>query len=335
MCKALFSYLLFLILFSQLHAQSNPQKFLFTGYTQGTTYAVTYYASHEFVAQQQLDSILSVLDNSLSVYNKNSIISKFNNGLNAVVMDEHLKQVVQKAIYINKQTRGIFDITIGGLTKAWGFGADKVAALPDSNSITQLLRCKGNDNLFIKDNTLYKKKACVQLDVNGIAQGYSVDVLAAFLHKKGIKNFLVEIGGELRVAGTKPEGELFTVGIEMPDTTGFAMPTSIKFIQLQNGAVTTSGSYRKFYESNGKKITHIIDARNGWPATNELISVTVLAPNAITADGYDNAIMVMGLEKGIAFVEQHKELAAFFIYKKPDGSTAYFATKQFLKLYKQ
>lgn len=334
MCKVVFTYLILLLLVGKLQAQSNQQKFSFTGPAQGTTYTVTYYAQQALVTHHQVDSILFVLDNSLSVYRKNSLISQFNNAADSVVMDVHLKKVIEKAQYIFKQTHGIFDITVGGLTRAWGFGGGEVAELPDSNHINLLLRCKGNGKLFLKGNILYKKEACVQLDVNGIAQGYSVDVLGSFLRKKGIRNFLVEIGGELRVEGNKPGGELFTVGIEMPDSTGFATQSNIKLIQLTGGAVTTSGSYRKFYETNGKKITHIIDARTGWPATNELISVTVYAPDAVTADGYDNAIMVMGLKKGIEFVEKHKELAAFFIYKQADGSTAYFATRQFLKLYK-
>jgi FAD:protein FMN transferase len=332
MLRLLFQW--FLLVFINCHVIAQPvqKKIQFTGFTQGTTYNISYYASSIFITQQQVDSILSVLDKSLSIYNKHSLISTFNSVNDSVKLDKHLKNVLKKSLFINKQTNGIFDITIGIITNGWGFGKDKISILPDSNSIAQLLKCTGSEKILITQKTVEKKIACLQLDVNGIAQGYSVDVIAEFFEKRGVKNYLIEIGGEIRVNGKKNDGTDFSIAIEVPDTTEFGINKNSVFLHLQKGAVTTSGNYRKYYESNGKKITHIVDARTGWPASNELISVTVFAQDAITADGYDNAIMVMGLGTGIEFVENHKELAAFFIYKKKDGSIGYFATKQFLKL---
>ncbi|TAH05816.1 MAG: FAD:protein FMN transferase [Sphingobacteriales bacterium] len=332
MLRLLLKCVLLVFINCQVIAQPVQKKIQFAGFTQGTTYNISYYASSIFITQQQVDSILSALDRSLSIYNRRSLISTFNCANNSVKLDKHLRNVLKKSLYINKETNGIFDVTIGIVTNAWGFGKEKISVLPDSNSVTQLLKFTGSEKILITQKVVEKKIPCLQLDVNGIAQGYSVDVIADFFEKRGVKNYLIEIGGEIRVNGKKNDGTDFRIAIEVPDTIEFGINNNSVFLHPKRGAVTTSGNYRKYYESNGKKIPHIVDARTGWPASNELISVTVFAKDAITADGYDNAIMVMGLGAGIEFVENHKELAAFFIYKKKDGSIGYFATKQFLKL---
>ena len=168
--------------------------------------------------------------------------------------------------------------------------------------------------------------------MNGIAQGYTVDLLAELLEKNKIKNYMVELGGEIKVkGGKKPSGEKFTIAIESPQKDEF-MPSSFqKTLYASSGAITTSGNYRKFSEANGKKLSHLIDPISGKPLENELISVTVFAANAITADAYDNAIMLMGLKKGLEFVERRKELSAYFIYRKQNGSIADTASSDFYK----
>jgi thiamine biosynthesis lipoprotein len=156
----------------------------------------------------------------------------------------------------------------------------------------------------------------VQVDVNGIAQGYSVDVIAECIESKGIKNYMVEVGGELRVKGRKqPGNEKMKIGIEAPgdDLAGLSLMSRI--IAPDSGAVTTSGSYRRFYESKGRRITHIIDPKTGFTIHNELVSVTVFAEDAITADAYDNALMVMGLKNALRFAEANKDIEAYFIYR--------------------
>jgi thiamine biosynthesis lipoprotein len=160
-----------------------------------------------------------------------------------------------------------------------------------------------------------------------------VDVLAGFLEERGINNYLVELGGEIRIRGRKqPENSIMKIAIEVPGNGEWNISSSQKIIQVEAGAITTSGSYRKFYESKGKKISHIIDARSGYPSRNELISVTVFAADAITADAYDNALMVMGLKEGLAFVERRKDIAAHFIYRKKDGSIADTSSSRFRHL---
>ncbi len=169
--------------------------------------------------------------------------------------------------------------------------------------------------------------------MNGIAQGYSVDVLSDFLERNNIRNYIVELGGEIRVKGTKqPGNEKFKIGIESPENDEFEMGYMKKVIEIDNGAITTSGNYRRYYESEGKKIAHIIDPRTGYPVSNDLISVTVFAKDAITADAFDNAIMVMGLQEGVAFVNKRNDIAAHFIYKTKNGSVKDTMSKEFYKL---
>jgi thiamine biosynthesis lipoprotein len=308
------------------------RKIQITGKAQGTSYHITWYARDSTFGQQQIDSILARIDTSLSIYNPQSLISKFNES-GGVIMDNHFQTVFNKSMDTYRQTGGIFDITVQPLVQAWGFGPQKVTRLPDSATIRSLKACVSSSNLLTKGYLLMKRKRCTRIDVNGIAQGYSVDVIASFLEAHGIQNYLVELGGEIRVKGYKqPGGEKMKIGIEAPGENDFQLSMISKIIATDSGAITTSGSYRKFYESEGKKITHIIDPRTGYPSQNELISVTVFAHDAITADAYDNALMVMGLQKALEFVEQRKDIAAHFIYHSATGAIADTASSRFYKL---
>ncbi len=278
--------------------------------------------------------MLAGLDSSLSLYKPYSRINAFNNSKEGLVLDEHLQKVVEKSLQVHASTYGAFDITVWPLVNAWGFGLKKIDAAPAQAMIDSIMPCIGSDKLQLKGNVLRKQLSCVQLDVNGIAQGYSVDVLAALLETKGITNYLVEIGGEIRVRGRKqPGNERMKIGIESPGE-AFSAPRLQKILVIDSGAITTSGSYLKYYESNGRRITHIIDPRTGNTIQNELISVTVFAKDAITADAYDNALMVMGLENALRFLQNRKELEAYFIYTK-QGRLHDTATTGFYKLMQQ
>lgn len=300
------------------------------GFAQGTTWQVTYYATDSLVTKGQVDSLLSVIDSSLSIYKSYSLISRFNQAESSINMDDHMTRVIDKSIETYRQTEGIFDITVQPLVQAWGFGPKKIDKLPDSATIRSLKQCVDSRFLSVNGHTLSKTKPCVKIDVNGIAQGYSVDVLAAFLDKQHLADYIVEIGGEIRVRGRRQPGkEKMKIGIEAPGEDEFQLSLLQKIISIDSGAITTSGSYRKFYESAGKKISHIIDPRTGYSSQSELISVTVYAPDAMTADAYDNALMVMGVQKALAFIEQRKDMAAYFIYRKPDGKIADTASSKF------
>lgn len=303
------------------------------GFTQGTSYQITYYGEEQAVSKKQIEAILGSIDSSLSLYKPYSLISRFNRAQEGLEIDAHMSRVVRKSLEVSKETAGAFDITIYPLVQAWGFGAESIASLPDSATVQDLLKCVGPDKIRLQENYLQKEKPCVKIDVNGIAQGYTVDVLGEFLEEKGIENYLVEVGGEIRLKGRKkPGGERMAIGIEGPGGNE-SQPYPIQIvIRPEYGAITTSGNYRKYVEADTAKFSHLVDPASGYPLSNEMISTTVWAKEAITADAYDNALMGMGIEKALEFAAQQKELEAFFIYLKADGSVADTATNGFYKL---
>lgn len=323
----------FILLLSTHSSKNEWKRYSITGRAQGTTYAVVYYAKDSSVTQQQTDSVLKALDQSLSLYQPNSLINQFNNSTKGLLLDEHLQHVVRASIKTYKATDGFFDATVFPLVEAWGFAVTKKNTTPDSSTVRSLQSCVNSKWLQLKGHYLYKQKPCVKIDLNGIAQGYSVDVLAAFLESKGISNYLVEIGGEIRVKGRKqPSNEKMKIGIESPALGVFDEHPLQKIIQIDAGAITTSGSYRRYHETKGQKITHIINPKTGYPQRNELISVTVYAKDAMTADAFDNALMLMGLKQALAFVEKRKDIAAYFIYRATNGQIYDTASTGFLKL---
>lgn len=307
-----------------------PETYRITGQAQGTTYAVTWYADRESVNKTQIDSIFKSLDASLSIYQVGSLISRFNASQKGIEMDGHLAHVVEKSMEIFRETGGLSDITVYPLVRAWGFGAKAADTMPDSAAVRELLACVGADKLQVSGRRLLKTIPCVQIDVNGIAQGYSVDVVAGFLEAHGIANYMVEIGGEIRTKGRKlPGNEPMKIGIETPSATEFDAPVIREVISIGDGAVTTSGSYRKFRESGGIRLSHIIDPKTGFPVQREIISATVVAPEAITADGFDNALLAAGVDVAFEILRTHPEMEAYLIYKKPDGTVADTASAGF------
>jgi FAD:protein FMN transferase len=325
---------LFSFLFCSFIETPALKRIQIEGLAQGTTYHIIYYANDSLVNKQQVDSILDKIDSSLSLYKSYSLINQFNHSQDGVKVDLHFAKVVKKAIEIYHHTNGLFDITVEPLTTVWGFGPMKATTIPDSATIKNILPCVSSSLLYWEGRKLKKKKSCVRLDANGIAQGYSVDVLADFFERQGVKNYVIELGGEIRVKGHKhPGNEKMKIGIETPgDDPDFFLIE--KVVWLDSGAITTSGNYRRYYESDGKKITHLLNPKTGYSLQNELISVTVYAKDAITADGYDNALMAMGLKKAMAFVGKRKDMAAHFIYQKKDGTIADTMSKRFAVLLK-
>jgi thiamine biosynthesis lipoprotein len=328
--KTIFLWIPLLIIF--FFRKDDRQLYAIHGYAQGTDYSIRYYAKDSVVTQKAIDSILLQIDSSMSLYKPYSLINKFNTSSEGVELDRHFLNVVKKSFDIFKATDGVFDITVKPLVQAWGFGSKPITNFPDSSTIQQILPCIGMQNLNLKGSFLNKDKFCVELDLNGIAQGYSVDVVADYLLKNGVKSFVVEIGGELRINGRKPDGSFFKIGIEGPADTEGSEPAIKHVIQLKKGAITTSGNYRKYLQQGSKKISHLIDAKSGYPLQNSMISVTLYAKDAITADGYDNAIMAMEPLKALNFIKAHKDLECYLIYHKNDGSVADTLSAGFRKL---
>ena len=309
---------------------SPPGRYDITGYAQGTSYQISYYADASFVRKDEIDSLFSALDSSLSIYKPYSLINSFNSAQRGVRSDLHLKKVISKALEISEDTKGAFDVTIYPLVDAWGFGATPHFEVPDASAIAAHLSCMRSNKIFILEDSIAKSAPCIKLDVNGIAQGYSVDFIAHYLEGAGIKNYLVEVGGEIRVGGTKqPSGDPFVIGLESPPLKHEGTGSIGKKVALRSGALTTSGNYRRFREQGGKSITPLIDPQTGHPTESDIISVTVMANDAMTADGYDNAFMVMGVEKSLQFLNSREDLEAYFIYKKSNGSIADTASTGF------
>ncbi|MGZ5254848.1 MAG: FAD:protein FMN transferase [Flavitalea sp.] len=320
------NFLLFLL--SMLPIDSTYNKYLVKGTAQGTTYSITYYSSDPRFSKNDADSIFKVLDNSLSLYQPNSLINQFNGSKRKIKSDPHLTFVVKKALQIHQHTFRLFDITIKPLAQAWGFGINSHQDPPSQKLIKRLLKCTGSGKLFFRSDFLYKSKPCVQIDVNGIAQGYSVDVIATRLRELSIRFFIIEIGGEIYTESTHPDGSPMKVDIEIPSSDIQEPPTFVQ-INLPPGALTSSGSYRKYYLNNNQVISHIINPKTGQATTGAMISVTVFATDAITADGFDNAFMLMNINQSKKFLEINPSLAALFVYIDESGKLKKYASPKF------
>ena len=311
-----------LFLFSIFSLQTpdiNKPVFTIRGYAQGTSYTITYIKNNEAVTKNQVDSILDKIDSSLSLYKSYSIINRFNNSSSGCRADDHFIQVVNKSLETYNETGGAFDITIKPLVQAWGFGVKAVDSLPGSTVIAAIKQCIGSRFLQVEKDSVRKDKPCIQIDCNGITQGYSVDVVADFLERNDIENYLVELGGEIRVKGKNQSDKTWTIGLEAPVANAYFLPVQ-RTIRMDAGAITTSGNYRNYFSQNGKKYSHIINPLTGYPSDNGLVSVTVIAKDAITADAFDNAFMVMGLERSMEFLAGKKDVEAFFIYQERNGN---------------
>jgi len=303
-------------------AREDLAKYVIHGYAQGTDYTITYYATDEYVRKQAIDSLLGVIDSSMSVYKSYSLINRINDqsGNCTFALDAHLYNVLKRSFTIYKDSKGIFDITVAPLVELWGFGVNPVNRVPDSNEIYKARLCVGMDKIRLRGRRLQKEEPCIQIDVNGIAQGYSVDVLAAFLESQDIPHYIVELGGELRVKGPKPDGSPIRVGIERFATRGDTPNIVINDVmEIATGAVTTAGNYRKFLQEGDRTFSHHIDPRTGYPFDRGIISATVYAEDAVTADGYDNVIVAMDAKQAISFVNSRKHIEAFIIYRDEAG----------------
>ena len=200
----------------------------------------------------------------------------------------------------------------------------------DSSLIDSLLQYVGMDKIRIEDHHLLKSDPNVSIDVNALAQGYSVDLAARFFDEQGVRNYMVEIGGELRTKGHNPKGQDWKIGIDRPEFGNMIPGAALQaIVRLKENSLATSGNYRKFYEENGVKYTHSIDPKTGYPAKQQLLSATIVTDECITADAYATACMVLGLEKAKAMLEKHPELQAYLIYNDDEGKYQVYYTKGF------
>lgn len=333
--RKLASLFLFILFFAACQKEEKDQVIIIQGEAQGSTYAVKYISSSELVSNKTIDSLLLAFDKSLSTYRPNSKISKINEGDSTVVVDDFFVKTFEVSSRIYKETEGLFDPTIGVLVNAYGFGPKKQKIELNPAKIDSLLQYVGFDKVRLNENrTISKNFPQTYFDFNAIAQGYSVDVVVDFLKSKGIKNGIVEIGGEIVAFGKNTiENKNWVIGIDDP-TQSPDERTLIAKIKLENLGMATSGNYRKVKKDSltGKKFVHIINPKTGLSLQSKVLSATVLSKNCIDADGYATAFMVMDIEQTKAFLKDRNDLYVLLIYTDEQNKIQQFKTPNFEKL---
>ncbi|MCD8166996.1 MAG: FAD:protein FMN transferase [Bacteroides sp.] len=289
----------------------------------GTVYNMTYQYTEDL--QPEIDTLLQQFNRSLSPFLESSVISKVNRN-EEVVTDSFFTYVFKRSLEISRLTDGAFDITIAPLVNAWGFGFKKSEWI-DSTLVDSLLQFTGYEKIRMDNNQVIKTDPHIMITCSAIAKGYATDVIANFLSGRGIKNFMVEIGGEVVVKGENPTGEAWKIGINAPIEDAASMESELQSVlQLTDCGLATSGNYRNFYYKDGIKYAHTIDPRTGYPVQQDILSATVIAADCLTADALATAFMVMGLEQVKVFLATHPEIDAYLIYTDDEGNTQDFYT---------
>lgn len=328
-------HFLALVALALLAGCSSPKKSEYlkiAGYAQGTTYHITYENSNKEDYTSDIDQILKDFDKSLSIYDSTSIISRINANDPTVEADDWFMEVFNRSAEVNAVSDGAFDITVGPVVKAWGFGNSPVAK-HDSAYIDSLLQYVGMDKVKLEGRKVVKVHPGVQIDVNAIAQGYSVDVVCKFFESKGIKNYLVEIGGEVRGKGTNAKDLHWRIGIDRPKDGNIIPGEDLQaIVEINNSALATSGNYRKYFVEQGVKYAHTIDPKTGYPARNTLLSATVICDDCMAADAYATAFMVMGVEKSKELLKKLKDVEVYFVYSNDKGEYEIFFSEGMKKM---
>lgn len=319
------SFFFALIVFSTtacVHKEVKYQKL--QGNVFGTTFHIQYSDTTSNNYNADITKLFNEMNNSLSTYHSESLISQLNDGLSEIKVDRHFVNVFKISKSVFDDTDGYFDPTVGKIVNAWGFGAKKSEKSLTEYEIDSLMQYVGFDKVSLKGNYIMKQDANITFDFNATAKGYGVDLVGDFLELKGVKNYLVEIGGEIRAKGKNEKNKFWSVGIEEPNFDGSR--SLQKVTQLENEAIATSGNYRKFRIDSltGKKIAHTFNPKTGAPAETDLLSVSVIAPLTCgEVDAYATAFMAMGYKKAKTLATKHKEMKVYFIYIENDELKTY------------
>ncbi|SEH92618.1 thiamine biosynthesis lipoprotein [Rheinheimera pacifica] len=299
------------------------EQYQLNGNTMGTYYVVKFYTDavvDKTALQHQIDTELELVNDLMSTYRPESELMRFNRHSDGSVfpLSPQTHTVVAEALRIAGQTQGVLDVTVGPLVELWGFGArGRIEHAPDDAIIQQTRAVVGFDKLALTAQGLQKANPELAVDLSPIAKGFGVDQVAAILEQNGITNYLVEIGGEMRLKGVKPEQQPWKIAIEKPVNNERAVQ---RILVPGDIGVATSGDYRNYFEENGIRYSHLLDPRTGKPINNRTVSVTVLHPSCMTADGYATALNVMDSQEALAFANQHG-IAVLLVVKTDDGYT--------------
>ena len=299
-----------------------PKQIRFSGDTMGTTYSIALYSKDprhtQAEIQKKVETVLAQVNAQMSTYDPDSELSRFNRheSTQPVVISRALERVIGRALAIAEQTDGLLDVTVGPLVNLWGFGPQaKPEQVPTAEELEAVRDYVGYRKLRIENHQLTKAHPKVYVDLSTIAKGYGVDRVAYLLDDLEITQYLIEIGGEIRTRGGKPDGQPWRLAVEKPVSTERSIQEIVSF---NEGALATSGDYRNFYEENGRRYSHIINPLIAEPIQHNLVSVSVYTDDCMSADAYATALLVMGTEQAKAFVEKH-QLAALLVYKTDDG----------------
>jgi thiamine biosynthesis lipoprotein len=302
-----------------IRQQHNMPYQRYSDFVFGTTFTVTYQCDSDM--SQSIKAELMKVDYSLSPFNKESVITAINNNED-VKPDKMFMDVFQLAMDVSRETDGAFDITVAPLVNAWGFGF-KSGEKPTARQVDSLRQIIGYQKITVDHGKIRKQDPRMMLDCSAIAKGYGTDVVANFLRQRGVKNFMVEIGGEVVTCGVNPERVPWKVGVIKPEDDSLSVSHELQTIlNVTDIAMATSGNYRNFYYQGGKKYAHTIDPKTGYPVQHNILSATVLAKTCALADAYATSFMVMGLDKAQKVLEQHPELMVYFIFDDGQGKNA-------------
>lgn len=322
------NFILTVIIISFISCKKNDYKTII-GNAFGTTYHIKIKDTSNKNWNFTIDSLVNSVNKSLSTYIKDSDISKINKGDTTIIVDEKFKEVFNKSMRIFKETNGVFDPTIGVLVNAWDFGPEKKLKNLDSVVIKNLMQQVGFNKVKIFSDKVIKENPETYLDFNAIAKGYGIDIIGRFLEKNKITNYMIELGGELRVRGKNPKDKNWSIQIENPNFDG--TQSGNKIVSLDNESMATSGTYRKFkVDENGNRYAHILNTKTGYPSKSNLLSASVIASlDCADVDAYATALMAFGLEKSKEFLKKHKELKVFLIYVDKNGGLQTYQTSNF------
>ena len=321
--------LLFLGIVALLTAcDKRPEKIVIQGEAQGSYFAVTYFDEQGRNFRHEIDSIFHAVDVSVNLWVDTSVISKVNRN-EEVELDSIFVGNFRIAQEAARLSNGYFDPTISPIVAAWGFSYKHGDSITPQliDSLKQLVDYR---NIRIENGKVVKAHPAMTLDFNAIAQGYTTDLIAAFLDSRGIKNYLVDTGGEIMARGCKPNGDPWIVGIEKPAENWDSEQVVQTRVALRDKGLVTSGSTRKYVERNGKRYSHCIDPNTGYPVEHQLLSATVLAENSVWADALASICMVMGMEKSLPIIQGMDGVEAYYIFVNENGELETFATEGFV-----
>jgi len=321
------SSIIFILLLWCLSCSNQPSQIELSGFTMGTTYNIKIIPEKDSILstkliKQNIDSVLISVNYQMSTYLFDSEITQFNNheSTTSFTVSNDFSLVVERALHWSKLTDGAFDITIVPLLYLWGFGPGQASELgdifPEENAVQKRRTHVGYEKLTTNKYYLQKKDPFIKIDLNAIAKGFGVDAVYSFLESIGMNNIMVEIGGEVRTKGENRKNEPWMIAVETPDLESAGSKTISWALPLESKAMATSGDYRNYYEIDGIRYSHEIDPRTGYPAQTGVASATVVATNCMDADALATALIIMGAESGLQFIEKLDGVEAFLILRE-------------------